>query len=219
MTRQAGLALEIYGQGCAVGDYDNDGKVDIYITAVGANHLFRNLGHGKFGDVTAQSGVADPGFSSSALWFDYDNDGKLDLFVAHYIEWSIETDQYCSLDSKNKSYCTPQRYKGQSATLFHNKGNGTFENVTRRAGLYDPTGKSLRVAMLDYDNDGWMDLLVTNDTEPNKLYHNNHNGTFTDVGVAAGIAYGDSRCAPAWARTRPTTTTRLAESGDRQFHQ
>jgi len=192
VTKQAGLALEIYGQGCAVGDYDNDGNVDIYITAVGSNHLFRNLGNGKFVDVTAKAGVADPGFSSSALWFDYDNDGKLDLFVAHYIEWSIETDQYCSLDSKNKSYCTPQRYKGQSATLFHNKGNGTFENVTRRAGLYDPGSKSLGVAMLDYDNDGWMDLFVTNDTEPNKLYHNNHDGTFTDVAIAAGVAYGDA---------------------------
>ena len=144
VTKQAGLALELYGQGCAVGDYDNDGYVDIYITAVGSNHLFRNLGNGKFADVTAKAGVADPGFSSSALWFDYDNDGKLDLFVAHYIEWSIETDQYCTLDNKNKSYCTPQRYKGQSSTLFHNKGNGTFENVTRRAGLYDPTGKVAR---------------------------------------------------------------------------
>jgi hypothetical protein len=192
VTRQAGLALEIYGQGCAVGDYDNDGRDDIYITAVGSNHLFRNLGHGKFADVTAKAGVADPGFSSSAVWFDYDNDGKLDLFVAHYIEWSIETDQYCSLDNKNKSYCTPQRYKGQSTALFQNQGNGTFENVTRRAGLYDPTSKSLGVAMLDYDNDGWMDLFVSNDTEPNKLYHNNHNGTFTDIAIAAGIAYGDA---------------------------
>ena len=192
VTRQAGLAVEMYGMGCAAGDFDNDGKVDIYITALGSNHLFHNLGNGKFADVTAKAGVADPGFSVSAVWFDYDNDGKLDLFVAHYIEWSIETDQYCTLDNKNKSYCTPQTYKGQSSSLFHNKGNGTFENVTKRAGLYDPTSKALGVAMLDYDNDGWMDLLVTNDTEPNKLYHNNRNGTFTDVGVAAGVAYGDA---------------------------
>jgi len=192
VTRQAGLGFEMYGLGCAVGDYDNDGKVDLYITAVGSNHLFHNLGNGKFVDVTAKAGVADPGFSVSAVWFDYDNDGKLDLFVAHYIEWSIETDQYCTLDNKNKSYCTPQTYKGQTSTLFHNKGNGTFENVTRRAGLYDATSKALGIALLDYDNDGWMDLLVTNDTEPNKLYHNNHNGTFTDVGVAAGVAYGDA---------------------------
>jgi hypothetical protein len=192
VTRQAGLAIEMYGLGCAVGDFDNDGNVDIYITTVGSNHLFRNLGNGKFADVTAKAGVSDPGFSASAVWFDYDNDGKLDLFVAHYIDWSIETDQYCSLDNKNKSYCTPQRYKGQSSTLFHNKGDGTFENVTRRAGLYDPTSKALGVALLDYDNDGWLDLFVSNDTEPNKLYHNNHDGTFTDVAVAAGVAYSEA---------------------------
>jgi enediyne biosynthesis protein E4 len=192
VTRAAGLAFEEYGLGCAIGDYDNDGNVDIYITAVGTNHLFRNLGNGKFVDVTAKAGVADPGFSTSAVWFDYDNDGKLDLFVAHYIEWSIEKDQYCSLDGKNKSYCTPQAYKGESSTLFHNKGNGTFENVTQRAGLHDPTSKSLGIALLDYDNDGWLDLFVANDTEPNKLYRNNHNGTFTDVAVAAGVAYSEA---------------------------
>src|SRR5271167_93294 len=192
VTRQAGLAVEMYGIGCAVGDYDNDGYIDIYITTVGSNHLFRNLGNGKFADVTAKAGVADPGFSASAVWLDYDNDGKLDLFVAHYIDWSIETDQYCSLDNKNKSYCTPQRYKGQSSTLFHNKGDGTFENVTRRAGLYDPTSKSLGVALLDFDNDGWLDLFVSNDTEPNKLYRNDHDGTFTETAVPAGVAFSDS---------------------------
>ena len=192
MTRTAGLLFEGYGLGCAAADYDNDGNVDIYITAVGANHLFRNLGNGKFADVTTKAGVADPGFSTSAVWFDYDNDGKLDLFVAHYIDWSIEKDQYCTLDGKNKSYCTPQAYKGESSSLFHNKGNGTFENVTQRAGLHDPSSKSLGIALLDYDNDGWLDLFVSNDTEPNKLYHNNHNGTFTDEAVAAGVAYGDA---------------------------
>ena len=125
----------MYGIGVAVADYDNDGNEDIYITCVGPNHLFRNLGNGKFADVTARAGVGDPGFSTSAAWFDYDNDGKLDLFVANYVEWSVEKDQLCSLDGKNKSYCTPQSYKGQSPTLYHNKGNGTFENVTaaRRA--------------------------------------------------------------------------------------
>jgi enediyne biosynthesis protein E4 len=192
VTKVAGLAVETYGQGCAVGDYDNDGFDDLYLTTLGSNHLYHNLGNGKFADVTAKAGVADPGFSSSAIWFDYDNDGKLDLFVTHYITWSIETDQYCSLDNKNKSYCTPQTFKGESATLFHNKGDGTFENVTQRAGLHDPTSKSLGVAMLDYDDDGWMDLFVSNDTEPNKLYHNNHNGTFTDAAILAGIALSDS---------------------------
>src|SRR5271169_1407972 len=190
VTREAGLAIESYGLGCAVADYDNDGFEDIYITTVGSNHLYHNLGNGKFADVTAKAGVADPGFATSAVWFHYDNDGKLDLFVTHYIDWSIAKDQYCTLDNKNKSYCTPQTYKGESSTLFHNKGDGTFENVTKRAGLYDPTSKSLGIALLDYDNDGWMDLFVSNDTEPNKLYRNNHNGTFTDVAVAAGVAYG-----------------------------
>jgi enediyne biosynthesis protein E4 len=192
VTRAAGLAVEMYGMGCAIGDYDNDGFPDIYITAVGMNHLFHNLRSGKFSDVTARAGVGDPGFSTSAVWFDYDNDGKLDLFVSHYVEWSIEKDQYCSLDGKKKSYCTPQAYKGQSATLFHNKGNGLFENVTRSAGLYDPTSKSLGIALLDYDNDGWLDLFVANDTEPNKLYRNNHDGTFTDVAVLAGVALSDT---------------------------
>jgi len=192
VTREAGLAMESYGLGCAVADYDNDGFEDIYITTVGSNHLFHNLGNGKFADVTVKAEVADPGFSTSAVWFDYDNDGKLDLFVTHYIDWSIAKDQYCTLDNKNKSYCTPQTYKGESSTLFHNRGDGTFENVTKRAGLYDPTGKSLGVAMLDYDNDGWMDLFVANDTEPNKLYHNNHNGTFTDVAVQVGVAFSES---------------------------
>ncbi len=192
VTRAAGLAIEMYGMGCAIGDYDNDGYPDIYITAVGSNHLFHNLGNGKFADVTAKAGVRDPGFSTSAVWFDYDNDGKLDLFVSHYVDWSVAKDQYCSLDGKNKSYCTPQAYKGQSSTLFHNKGNGTFENVTKRAGLYDPTSKSLGIALLDYDNDGWLDLFVANDTEPNKLYRNNHDGTFTDVAILSGVALSET---------------------------
>jgi hypothetical protein len=192
VTRQAGLAIESYGLGCAVGDYDNDGFDDLYLTTVGSNHLFHNLGNGKFADATAKAGVASPGFSASAAWFDYDNDGKLDLFVTHYIEWSVEKDQYCSLDNKHKSYCTPQTYKGESSRLYHNKGNGVFEDVTQRAGLLDPTSKALGVALLDYDNDGWMDLFVSNDTEPNKLYHNNRDGTFTDEGVTVGVAFSES---------------------------
>ena len=192
VTREAGLAIETYGMGCAVGDYDNDGFDDLYLTTVGSTHLFHNLGNGKFADVTAKAGVASPGFSASAVWFDYDNDGKLDLFVTHYIEWSVEKDQYCTLDNKNKSYCTPQTYKGESSRLYHNKGNGVFEDVTKQAGLLDPTSKALGVALLDYDNDGWMDLFVSNDTEPNKLYHNNRDGTFTDVGVTVGVAFSDS---------------------------
>ena len=180
VTRASGLAVDAYGLGCSVGDFDNDGHDDIYLTALDGNHLFRNLGSGKFVDVTAKAGVRDPGFATGAVWFDYDNDGKLDLFVSHYVAWSVSTDQPCSLDGKGKSYCTPEAYKGQSGTLFHNKGNGVFEDVTKRAGLADVTSKSLGIAMLDYDGDGWIDLFVANDTQSNKLYRNNHNGTFTE---------------------------------------
>jgi enediyne biosynthesis protein E4 len=192
VTRQAGLEVEMYGMGCAVADYDNDGFEDIYITALDGNHLFRNLGNGRFVDVTAKAGVGDHGFSTGAVWFDYDNDGKLDLYVGHYVEWSPATDQYCTLDGKHKSYCTPELYKGQSATLYHNLGNGRFEDVTKKAGLYDPSSKSLGVALLDYDNDGWIDLFIANDTQPNKLYRNNRNGTFTDQAFAAGVAFSDA---------------------------
>lgn len=192
VTRGSGLGIEIYGMGCAVGDFDNDGRDDIYITALDGNHLFRNVGNGKFLDVTAKAGVKDPGFATGAIWFDYDNDGKLDLYVGHYAEWSAVTDQYCTLDGKNKSYCTPELYKGQSGTLFHNRGNGTFEDVTKKAGLADATSKSLGVVLVDYDNDGWPDLLVTNDTQPNKLYRNNHNGTFTESAFSAGVAFSEA---------------------------
>jgi hypothetical protein len=197
VTKEAGLAVEMYGLGCAVADYDNDGFDDIYITCLGANHLFMNLGNGKFQDVTAKAGVGDPGFSTSAVWFDYDKDGKLDLFVCNYVDWSIDKDLYCTLDGKNKSYCTPESYKGQSSTLYHNRGDGTFENVTERAGLKDPTSKSLGVAVLDYDSDGWPDLFVANDTQPNKLYRNNGNGTFTDNAMTAGIAFSEAGVARA----------------------
>jgi hypothetical protein len=192
VTRQAGLDIEMYGLGCAVGDYDNDGFDDLYITAIGGSHLFRNLGNGHFSDVTARAGLADSGFPTGAVWFDYDHDGRLDLFVAHYVEWSLATDQACSLDGKHKSYCTPEVYKGQSARLFHNLGNGRFEDVTKRAGLEDASSKSLGIALIDYDNDGWLDLFVTNDTQPNKLYHNKHNGTFSEEGAATGVAFSDA---------------------------
>jgi hypothetical protein len=191
VTKEAGLAIEMYGLGCAAADYDNDGNTDIYITCLGGNHLFRNTGGGKFVDVTAKAGIAGGGFSTSAAWFDYDKDGKLDLFVCNYVEWAIDKDLFCTLDGKNKSYCTPESYKGQSAALYHNRGDGTFEDVTERAGLKDPTSKSLGVVTFDYDNDGWTDLFVANDTQPNKLYHNNGNGTFTDNAMLAGVALSE----------------------------
>ena len=197
VTREAGLSAPLYGVGVAAADYDNDGLTDIYITAVGPDRLYRNAGGGKFQDVTQRTGVGDPGFGTSAAWFDYDRDGKLDLFVANYVEWSPETDVHCTLDGTNKSYCTPQKYKGQAPTLYRNRGNGTFENATGRAGLADPTNKALGVALLDYNDDGHTDLFVANDTEPNRLYKNNGNGTFTDEALTAGVAFGETGAARA----------------------
>ena len=197
ITRGSGLDVETYGIGAAAADYDNDGKVDVYITGLGGNRLFKNLGAGRFLDVTATAAVADGGFSTSALWFDYDNDGKVDLFVTHYVDWSAGQDLFCTLDGKNKSYCTPESYKGHSPSLFHSLGNGRFENVTKRAGMFDTSSKGLGVAMLDFDGDGRMDLFVANDTEPNRLYRNKGDGTFEDVAVGAGVAFSESGVARA----------------------
>ena len=176
--------------GVAVGDYNNDGFPDILITCVGQNWLFKNTGKGTFVDVTNASGLGHrQALSTSALWFDYDRDGHLDLFVCNYVKWSPEHDVFCSLDGKHKSYCTPEAYRGETCWLFHNRGDGTFEDVTATSGIFDSSSKSLGVAMLDYDLDGWPDILVANDTQPNKLYRNARNGTFKDVAVEAGIAF------------------------------
>jgi hypothetical protein len=190
VTRAAGLDVELYGMGVAAGDYNNDGFPDIYISCVGQSRLFRNTGKGAFVDVTKASGLLGrQGFSTSALWFDYDRDGLLDLFVCNYVRWSPEHDVFCSLDGTHKSYCTPEAYRGDTCWLFHNRGDGTFEDVTASSGIFDSSSKSLGVAMFDYDQDGWPDLLVANDTQPNKLYKNLRNGKFKDVGVEAGLAF------------------------------
>ncbi|HEY0703953.1 MAG TPA: CRTAC1 family protein [Candidatus Acidoferrales bacterium] len=190
VTRRAGLDLEMYGMGVAVGDYNNDGFPDILITCVGQNRLFRNTRKGTFVDATHSSGLGGRmAFSTSAMWFDYDRDGFLDLFVCNYVKWAPEHDVFCSLDGKQKSYCTPEAYRGETCWLFHNRGNGTFEDATAASGMFDTSSKSLGVALLDYDQDGWPDLLVANDTQPNKLYRNRRNGKFKDVGVEAGVAF------------------------------
>jgi hypothetical protein len=190
VTKAAGLDVEMYGMGVAVGDYNNDGFPDIFITCVGQNRLFRNTGKGTFSDVTRPAGLGGrQALSTSALWFDYDRDGLLDLFVCNYVRWSPEHDVFCSLDGKHKSYCTPEAYRGDTCWLFRNRGDGTFEDVTATSGIFDTSSKSLGVAMLDYDQDGWPDLLVANDTQPNKLYKNLRNGKFKDVAVEAGLAF------------------------------
>jgi enediyne biosynthesis protein E4 len=189
VTRSAGLDVEIYGMGAAVGDFDNDGYPDLFITCVGQNRLFRNTGKGTFLDVTRSSGLGGrAALSTSALWFDFDRDGRLDLFVCNYVKWAPEHDVFCSLDGKQKSYCTPEAYRGDSCWLFRNRGNGTFEDVTATSGIFDTSSKSLGVAMLDGDRDGWPDLFVANDTQPNKLYRNLRNGRFKEVALGAGLA-------------------------------
>jgi enediyne biosynthesis protein E4 len=192
VTKAAGLDVELYGMGVAVADYDNDGFPDIFISCVGQSRLFHNTGKGTFTDVTQNAGLLNKqGFSTSAVWFDYDRDGLLDLFVCNYVRWSAEHDVFCSLDGKNKSYCTPEAYRGDTCWLFHNRGDGTFEDVTSTSGIFDTSSKSLGVAMLDFDQDGWPDLLVANDTQPNKLYRNLRNGKFKDVAVEMGLAFSN----------------------------
>jgi hypothetical protein len=198
VTHKAGLDVEMYGMGVAVGDYDNDGYDDLFVTALAQSRLFHNNGNGTFTDVTQKAGLAGPHeLSTSAAWVDYDKDGRLDLVVGNYVQWSPETDLYCTLDGKSKSYCTPESYKGTAARLWHNRGDGTFEDATQKAGLGDPTSKTMGIAVLDYDNDGWPDLLFSNDTQPNKLYRNNGNGTFTEKGVIAGVAFSEDGVARA----------------------
>jgi len=192
VTKSAGLDLELYGMGVAVADYNNDGFPDIFITCVGQSRLFRNTGKGTFEDASKSAGLLNKqGFSTSAVWFDYDRDGLLDLFVCNYVRWSAEHDVFCSLDGKNKSYCTPEAYRGDTCWLFHNRGDGTFEDVTSTSGIFDTSSKSLGVAMLDFDQDGWPDLFVANDTQPNKLYKNLRNGKFKDVAVEMGLAFSN----------------------------
>ena len=198
VTAKTGLAIEMFGLGVAVGDYDNDGYDDLFITALGQSHLFHNNGNGTFTDVTKSARLWGPNeFSTSAAWVDYDRDGKLDLVVANYVQWSVAGDLFCTLDGVHKSYCTPESYKGASARLWHNLGNGKFEDATQRAKFFDNTSKSLGVTILDYNSDGWPDILLANDTQPNKLYLNKGDQTFEEKGVSAGIAFSEDGVARA----------------------
>ena len=190
-TAGSGLDVEMYGMGVAAGDYDNDGRTDVYVKALEGDRLFHNEGGGKFRDVTRAAGIANASFGTSAAWLDYDRDGRLDLFVANYVQWRPEADLWCSLDGATKSYCTPESYKGTASKLYRGLGGGRFEDASRKAGVDDPTSKSLGIAVFDFNLDGWPDVFVANDTQPNKLYRNNRNGTFTEEGLAAGVAFSE----------------------------
>ena len=197
ITRGSGLDVPLYGLGGAAADFDNDGHVDVYLTVLGPNRLFRGAGDGTFTDVTDAAGVGDPGFSTAALWFDYDADGHLDLFVGNYVHWTPETDLFCSLSGDEKSYCTPESYQGQSGTLYRNRGDSTFEDVTTAADVRAPSSKALGVVMLDFNDDGRTDFFVANDTQPDQLFENRGDGTFEDIGVLAGVAFSDAGVARA----------------------
>ncbi len=198
VTAKSGLAIPMYGLGVAIGDYDNDGFDDVFVTAVGQSHLFHNNHNGTFTDTTKQAGLWGINeFSTSAAWMDFDRDGKLDLLIGNYVDWSPQKDIRCTLDGVHKSYCTPESYPGVSVRLWRNAGDGRFEDVTQKAGLHDAASKTLGITVFDYNSDGWPDLLLANDTQPNKLYVNNRNGTFTERGVQAGIAFSEDGIARA----------------------
>ncbi len=191
ITRGSGLDIEMYAMGIAVADYDNDGRDDLYITALEGDRLFHNEGAGKFRDVTKDSGIVNTAFPTSAAFLDYDRDGRVDIVVANYVQWTSKGDLWCSMDGATKSYCTPESYKGNSSKLFRNLGSGKFQDVTKAAGLGEANSKTLGIATFDANNDGWVDLFLANDTQPNKLYRNNKNGTFTEEAVSAGVAFGE----------------------------
>jgi hypothetical protein len=192
VTEKAGVSGHSFGMGVAVGDYDNDGFEDVFVTNVGGNILYHNNGDGTFTDVTARAGVAGGGWSSGAAFVDYDRDGKLDLVVARYLEWDFAANPWCGDHRPGyRSYCHPDQFRPVSHLLYHNNGDGTFTDVSRQSRIAAAPGKGLGVAIGDFDRDGWPDIFVANDSFPQQLFRNNHNGTFSEVAVTLGIGYND----------------------------
>ncbi|HXI38894.1 MAG TPA: CRTAC1 family protein [Bryobacteraceae bacterium] len=193
VTMEAGLAGVGYSIGAAAADYDNDGHVDLFVAGVRSNHLYRNLGNGNFADVTAKAGIGSAEWSITGGWFDYDNDGLLDLFVVNYVKWSPEIAPFCGDPvRKLRAYCHPRFFDGLANRLYHNRGDGTFEDVSERSGIASQIGKGMSVAFADYDGDGLTDIFVTNDKLPNFLFRNLGNGKFAEVALETGAALPDS---------------------------
>jgi enediyne biosynthesis protein E4 len=195
VTEAAGLTgkpQNLYNMGVAVGDFDNDGFEDIYVTGYLGNSLYHNDGDGTFTDITTRAGVFGGGWSSSAGFFDYDNDGKLDLFTGRYVDWNFQNNRYCGQNRPDgRAYCHPDNFKGVTNILYRNNGDGTFRDVSEKAGVANPDGKTLGVSFADFDDDGWIDIYVANDSVPCFLYRNNKDGTFTDVSLPAGAALNE----------------------------
>jgi hypothetical protein len=189
VTERAGVKAEGYTTGAAAGDFDNDGRIDLFVAGVQRNHLFRNLGDGRFEDVTARSGMTHYTWSVAAGWFDYDNDGWLDLFVVNYVDWTPEGNKFCGDRARNvRVYCHPRQYKGLPNALYRNRRDGTFEDVSATSGIAKHIGKGMSVAFADYDADGFSDAFVTNDAVPDFLFRNRGDGTFEEMGLLAGVA-------------------------------
>jgi len=193
VTDEAGVGARGYGMGCVAGDIDGDGDLDLYVTNFGPNVLYRNLGNGKFQDVTAEAGVAGGGWSASAAFADIDNDGDLDLYVTRYIDFTLQTNKYCGQNKPGyRAYCHPDEYNGVPDLLYRNKGDGHFEDVSRRAGIANPIGKGLGVVFTDVNDDGWPDIYVANDKTMNFLYLNQKDGTFKDISLVSGTGFSEA---------------------------
>ncbi len=189
VTERAGVSGEDYSTGAAAADYDHDGRVDLFVAGVHGNHLYRNRGDGTFADVTASAGIKAYTWSVAAGWFDYDNDGRLDLFIVNYVDWAPERNRFCGDQARRlRVYCHPKHYAGLPNALYRNRGDGTFEDVSDRSGIAKHVGKGMSVAFADYDDDGFADVVVTNDAVPNFLFHNRRDGTFEETGLLAGVA-------------------------------